>query len=62
MLAIKPGKRHLTLKKKNKAQMSVIGIILVRIQSECAKIRTRITPNRDTFLYHNPFHAIVPFF
>ena len=29
--------------------MSVYGIILVRIQFECTKIRTRITPNTDTF-------------
>ena len=28
---------------------SVFGVILVRIQSECGKIRTRITPNTDTF-------------
>ena len=29
--------------------MSVFEVILVRIQSECGKIRTRITPNTDTF-------------
>ena len=29
--------------------MSVFGVILVRIQSECRKIRTRITPNTNTF-------------
>ena len=29
--------------------MSVFGVILVRIQSECREIRTRITPNMDTF-------------
>ena len=29
--------------------MSVFGVILVRVQSECSKIRTRITPNTDTF-------------
>ena len=27
----------------------MFGVILVRIQSECVKIRTRITPNMDTF-------------
>ena len=30
-------------------EVSVFGVILVRIQSECRKIRTRITPNTDTF-------------
>ena len=29
--------------------MSIFGVILVRIQSDCGKIRTRITPNTDTF-------------
>ena len=29
--------------------MSVFGVNLVRIQSECGKTRTRITPNTDTF-------------
>ena len=29
--------------------MSAFGVILVRIQSECGKILTRITPNMDTF-------------
>ena len=29
--------------------MSVFGVILVRIQSEGGKIRTRITTNKDTF-------------
>ena len=29
--------------------MSVFGVIPVRIQSESGKIRTRITPNTDTF-------------
>ena len=29
--------------------MSIFGVILVRIQSECGKIRTRITSNTDTF-------------
>ena len=29
--------------------MFVFGVILIRIQSECGKIRTRITPNTDTF-------------
>ena len=29
--------------------MSVFGVILVRIQSECVKIRTRITPNTVNF-------------
>ena len=28
---------------------SVFGVILVRIQYECGKIRTRITPNTGTF-------------
>ena len=28
---------------------SLFGVILVRIQSECRKIWTRITPNTDTF-------------
>ena len=27
--------------------MSVFGVILVRIQLKCGKIRTRITPNSD---------------
>ena len=35
--------------------MSVLGVILVRIQSECGKIRTRITLNTDT--YH-PVHVL----
>ena len=26
-----------------------IGVVLVRIQSECEKMRTRITPNTETF-------------
>ena len=30
-------------------KMSVFRVVLVRIQSECGKIRTRITPNTDTF-------------
>ena len=30
-------------------KVSVLGVILVRVQSECGKIRTRITPNTDTF-------------
>ena len=29
--------------------MSVFGVIVVCIQSECGKIWTRITPNVDTF-------------
>ena len=29
--------------------MSVFVVILVRIQCKCGKIRTRITPNKDTF-------------
>ena len=29
--------------------VSVFGVILDRIQSECGKIRTRITENTDTF-------------
>ena len=31
------------------SKVSVFEVILVRIQSECGKIRTRITPNTDTF-------------
>ena len=27
----------------------VFGVLLVRIQSECGKIRTKKTPNTDTF-------------
>ena len=30
-------------------KVSVLGVILVRIQSESGKMRTRITPNADTF-------------
>ena len=30
-------------------EMPVFGVFLVRIQSECGKIRTRKTPNTDTF-------------
>ena len=30
-------------------QVSVFGVILIRIHSECRKIRTRITPNTGTF-------------
>ena len=30
-------------------KVSVLGVILIRIQSEWGKIRTRITPNTDTF-------------
>ena len=30
-------------------KVSVFGAILVRIQSECGKMLTRITPNTDTF-------------
>ena len=29
-------------------KVSVFGVILVRIQSKCEKMRTRITPNTDT--------------
>ena len=29
--------------------MSVFGVVLVRVQSKCAKIRTGITPNTDSF-------------
>ena len=29
--------------------MSVFGVILVRIQSERRKIRTRVTPNMESF-------------
>ena len=35
--------------------MSLFGVILVCIQSECGKIRTRITPHKDTF------HAVQDF-
>ena len=34
-------------------KLSVFGVFLVRIQSQCGKIRTRKTPNTD------PFHAVV---
>ena len=30
-------------------QVSVFGVFLVRIQSDCGKTRTRKTPNKDTF-------------
>ena len=30
-------------------KVSAFGVILIRAQSECGKIRTRITPNTDTF-------------
>ena len=30
-------------------KVSVFGVILVGIQSECGKMWTRITPNTDTF-------------
>ena len=30
-------------------KVSVFEVILIRIQSECGKARTRITPNTDTF-------------
>ena len=30
-------------------KVSIFGVILVRIQSKCGKIRTRITPNIDNF-------------
>ena len=40
--------------------MSVFGVILVHIQSECGKIRTRITPNMDTYLYGYFFNAVEP--
>ena len=29
--------------------MPVFGVILVCVQSECGKMRTSITPNKDTF-------------
>ena len=35
--------------------MSIFGVILVRIQSKCGKIRTRVTPNTETF------HAVISF-
>ena len=31
------------------SKVFVLGVFLVRIQSECGKIRTRKTPNTDTF-------------
>ena len=34
-------------------KVSIFAVILARIQSECGKIRTRITPNTDTF------HAVI---
>ena len=34
-------------------KVSVFGVILVRIQSKCVKMKTRITPNTSTF------HAVV---
>ena len=36
-------------------KISVFGVILIRIQSRYGKIRTRITPNTDTFyaVVHN---------
>ena len=40
---------NVTLKSCNAQKMSVFGVILVRIQSECRKIKTRITPNTGTF-------------
>ena len=30
---------------------AIFGVFSVRIQSECGKIRTRKTPNTDTFFY-----------
>ena len=30
-------------------RVSVFGVILVRIQFKCGKIRARIAPNMDTF-------------
>ena len=36
-------------KKYTAQKLFVFGVILVRIQSEYRKIRTRITPNMDTF-------------
>ena len=30
-------------------KVPVLGVFLVRVQSECGKIRTRKTPNMDTF-------------
>ena len=33
-------------------KVSIFGVFLVLIQSECGKIRTRKTPNMD------PFHAV----
>ena len=31
------------------SKVFIFEVILVRIQSECGKIRIRITPNTDTF-------------
>ena len=46
--------RTKNLTKHTAQKASVFGVILVRIQSKCGKIRTRITPNMDT-LWHFVF-------
>ena len=35
--------------KRTLREVSIFGVFLVRIQSECGKIRTRKTPNTDIF-------------
>ena len=40
--------------------MSVFGVILIRIQSECGKIPTRIAPNTDTFYAVTGFCLLLP--
>ena len=37
------------LKARLQLQMSQFGVILIRIQSECGRIRTRVASNTDTF-------------
>ena len=39
--------------------MPVFGVILVRIQPECGKIGTRITPNTDTFHAVSAFESML---
>ena len=40
--------------------MSVFGVILVRIQSECGKIPTKIAPNMDAFYAVTGFCLLLP--
>ena len=42
----------------NHVQSVCFRIILVRIQSECGKIRIRITPNTDTFYAMHLSHSL----